>query len=451
MSVGTTSDAAGPATASSAYSPWPLIPEQDPFYAPPQDLGRHVPGAVLRTRRVELALFGIVPQRISAWQLLYRTCDLNGVPEVAVTTVLLPWGADPTVPRPLVSFQCAIDGVSSRCFPSYALRRGARALGAIPQLELPVIGAALARGWAVSVPDHGGMSGQFGVAREPGYRSLDGIRAALNFTPLGLGATTPVGLWGYSGGGLATAWAAELAAEYAPELAIVGAVAGSPVGDLASAFVRLNGTFLSGFATVCVAALRRAYPALDRVLVDELHPDFLGLLAQAESRTTFELIPRFAGKNIDRYSRTTFAELLARPEMRYVLDDIRPGVQAPTMPMLVIQGVNDELIAVADVDAHVERYVAAGATIRYLRDRLSLHLPLLYIGTPFTMNWLADRFEQRDTGPTGTDTVWSLAFGRREVVGHLRFARLFGRMLAALPITAPARPTASAAPRRSVA
>ncbi|MET8779602.1 lipase family protein [Nocardia sp. NPDC050713] len=451
MSVGIAEDAAAPVTELYPDPLRPLVPEQDPFYVAPPRLDRYSPGAILRTRRVELALFGVVPQRISAWQLLYRTCDLNNVPEVAVTTVLLPWRADPTAPRSLVSFQCAIDGVSSRCFPSYALRRGARALGAIPQLELPVIAGALARGWAVSVPDHGGMSGHFGVAREPGYRSLDGVRAALNFAPLGLSPSTPVGLWGYSGGGLATAWAAELAAEYAPELTIVGAVAGSPVGDPGSAFTRLNGTFLSGFATVCVAALRRAYPALDRLLLDEVNPEFLGLLAQAESRTTFELIPRFAGKNIDKYSRTTFEELLARPEMRYVLDDIRPGAQAPAMPMLVLQGVNDELIAVADVDAHVERYAAAGATIRYLRDRLSLHLPLLYIGTPFTMNWLADRFDQRDTGPTGTDTVWSVAFGRREALGHFRFAKLFGRMLASRPIVATGGPTSPPLPRRTVA
>ncbi|EUA41471.1 secretory lipase family protein [Mycobacterium xenopi 4042] len=52
---------------------------------------------------------------------------------------------------------------------------------------------------------------------------------------------------GYSGGGLATAWAAEVCADYAPELDIVGAVLGSPVGDLAHTFRRLNG----GCSLVC--------------------------------------------------------------------------------------------------------------------------------------------------------------------------------------------------------
>ncbi|MEV0248609.1 lipase family protein [Nocardia sp. NPDC050712] len=411
----------------------PPRPEHDDFYRPPPGFEHRAPGTVLRTREVQLALFGRVPLRASAWQLLYRTSDLHGGAEAAVTTVLLPAGAA-VCARPLVSFQCAIDGVSSRCFPSYALRRGARALGAIPQLELPVIAEALARGWAVSVPDHGGMGGHFGVAREPGYRALDAARAALGFAPLGLGPETRIGLWGYSGGGLATAWAAELAGDYAPELAIAGAVAGSPVGDPGAAFVRLNGSLLSGFSAVCVAALQRAYPELERLLRVHAKPEFHTLLADAATRTTLNLLPRLAGKNLDRYSRLGFTELLHRTEMRRVLDDIRPGAHAPTMPVLILQGVNDELIAVRDVDGHVDRYRAAGAEIHYLRDRLSLHLALLYLGTPVTMNWLADRFANKPLPPATTRTVWSVAWTPREVLGHLRCAVLLARILCGRPI-----------------
>ena len=36
----------------------------------------------------------------------------------------------------------------------------------------------------------------------------DGLRATLNFERFGLAADSKVGLWGYSGGGLASAWAA---------------------------------------------------------------------------------------------------------------------------------------------------------------------------------------------------------------------------------------------------
>ena len=105
------------------------------------------------------------------------------------------------------------------------------------------------------------------------------------------------------------------------------------------------------------------------------------------------------------------------------------------MPVLVIQGVNDELIAVQDVDRHVERYRRAGAHVHYVRDRLSMHLALLYLGTPLTMAWLADRFEGRTLPPSTTTTVWSLTWRGPDVLAHLRFAALFVRMLCSRPIS----------------
>ncbi|MFI5541019.1 lipase family protein [Nocardia sp. NPDC051900] len=424
----------------------PILPEDDPFYVPPPAVKRLRPGAIVRARAVRIGFFGLVSQRISAWQLLYRTCDLNGVPEVAVTTVLLPWGADPAEPRPLVSFQCAIDAVASKCLPSYSLRRGARAAGSIPQLELPLIASALARGWAVSVPDHGGTAGRFGVAREPGYRALDAVRAAHAFVPLGLDPTTPVALWGYSGGGLATAWAAEMAAEYAPELNIVGAVAGSPVGDPAAAFVRLNGTLFAGFAAVFTAGLRRGYPDLDRMLRAHLDARYLGWLAETETTATFPLLYRFARRDIDKHSDAGLAAMLEQDGLRRILDDIHPGGRAPAMPMLVLQGVHDEVIATADVDGHVARYVAAGVHVRYLRDRLSTHLLLQFLALPVMVDWLAGRFAGRELPAAGTQTRWSLAFAGPALRGHLRFAALLVRMWLGRPIRAP-RPPALSRPR----
>ncbi|GAB2534099.1 lipase family protein [Nocardia heshunensis] len=412
----------------------PLLPGLDPFYRSPIDPSSVAPGTILRSRPVRLGLLGSIPQRVKAWQLLYRSTDLNGNPEAAVTTVLLPWDADPSADRPLVSFQCAIDAVAPKCFPSYALQHRARALGAIPQIEFPLIAAALARGWAVSVPDHEGQGGHFGAAREPGYRALDGLRAALRFAPLGLHPRTRIGLWGYSGGGLATAWAAELAASYAPELDIAGAVAGSPVGDPAAAFVRLNGSPFAGFAMVFTAGLRRAYPHLDDAVRDIVSTEYLELLDRAESIATLPLLARYAGRNAHRHIRGGLGALLTRPAMRQVLDDIEPAGQAPAMPLLVVQGVNDEVIAVADVDAHVQRYRARGAHVRYLRDRLSTHLPLQFLATPVMVDWLADRLADRPLPPSEVRTVWSVAVSPRALAEHGHFIALLATMLSGRPI-----------------
>ena len=112
----------------------PVLPAKDPFHQPPPGFQHAEPGTVLRSRDVELGFLGFIPQRVRATQLLYRSTDRHGRPQAAVTTVLLPAGHE-RHPRHVVSYQCAIDALTSRCFSSYALRRGARAAGSLTQFE----------------------------------------------------------------------------------------------------------------------------------------------------------------------------------------------------------------------------------------------------------------------------------------------------------------------------
>lgn len=408
----------------------PRRPSDDPFYRAPAGFERRVPGEVLRSRPIDVALFGRISQRISAWQLLYRTADLNGVPQVGVTTVMMQQNnSKASGPRPLVSFQCAIDAISEACFPSYALQRGAKARGSVPQFEFIQMMHALARGWVVSVPDHEGVDGHWVAPREPGYRSLDAIRAALNFAPLGLSSSTPTGLWGYSGGGLATAWTAEMASDYAPELNIVGAVAGSPAGDPGLMFVRLNGSFFAGMVIAAAAALRKIYPDMDRVIREHATADGLALLAATENASTIGGVLRFAREDLDDYLDVPLAELLALPEIAGIFREIMPGNNAPTMPMFVLQSVHDQLVPVADIDALVQRYTTAGTHVEYVRDRLSEHLILAAIATPTMVDWLADRFDGLPLAPAGTRTVWSAVLNRRSGIGLVRLLGQMGKML----------------------
>ena len=134
----------------------PVLPSEDAFHTPPAGFQHAAPGTVLRSRDVELGFLGLVRQRVTATQLLYRTTDRHGEPQAGVTTVLVPAGHTRHHVRHVVSYQCAIYAVSSRCFPSYALLRGARAVGSLAQFEYLLMAAALAEGWVVSVPDHEG-------------------------------------------------------------------------------------------------------------------------------------------------------------------------------------------------------------------------------------------------------------------------------------------------------
>lgn len=393
-------------------------PDHDPFYEPSAGYQGLAPGTILRSREIAVAFMGRVPQQVRAWQLLYRTCDLNGVPEATVTTVLLPADADPAEPRPLVSYQCAIDALSDRCFPSYTLQRGARVFGAVPSFELLVIAGLVHKGWAVSVPDHEGRQGYFGAAREPGYRALDGVRAALAFAPLGLEPTTPVGVVGYSGGGMASAWTAEMAPEYAPELNIVGAALGAPVGDPGQTFIRLNGGRHAALPALVVAGLRHIYPGLGRLITEHANFDGMRKLKELEDLTTVQALARFRKNDFDDYIDVPLADLLATPEVLHVFEDLRMGHRIPTCPLLVVQGTHDQMIHVDDVDSMVERYLEGGATVSYVRDQTSEHVSLQPLATPLMFGFLADRFAGKPA-PSGVRTVRTVALSPRALTGYL--------------------------------
>ena len=402
----------------------PVLPDDDSFYHPPAGFEHAAPGTVLRSRDVELAFMGLIPQKFTATQLLYRSTDRNGLPEATVTTVLVPAERGPEKVCPVVSYQCAIDAVASRCFPSYALRRGAFAVGALPQFELLLITAALAEGWAVSVPDHEGSHGIWGAPYEPGYRVLDGVRAALGYERLSLSPSAPIGLWGYSGGGLASAWAAEVAADYAPELDIAGAVLGSPVGDLGHTFRRLNGSLFSGLPGMVVAALSDVYPELDRVIQQHATEEGRALLEAVKKMTTVGAVIRMAYKDLDSYVDCPLAEILDGPEVQFVFDDIKLGKQAPTPPVLIVQAVHDSIVSVDDIDELAENYRAAGAAVTYHRDMFSGHVLLHPMSAPMALRWLRDRFAGLPLSERKVRTTWPTLLNPSTYKGMVRLGMI---------------------------
>jgi hypothetical protein len=407
----------------------PVIPAEDPFYDPPPGFEHSRPGTVLRSRDVELAFLGLIPQQFTATQLLYRTTDLNGLPQATVTTVIVPTEPAANGPIPVVSYQCAIDAVAGRCFPSYALRRGAKALGALAQIEFFLVAAALAEGWAVSVPDHEGPSGMWGAPYEPGYHVLDGIRAALAYERLGLSHDAPVGLWGYSGGGLASAWAAEVSGSYAPELNIVGAVLGSPVADLGHAFRRLNGSFYSGLPAMVVAALSHIYPELDRVIQEHATDEGKAMLLRIEKMTTAHAVLRLIGMDMGKLIDQPLEQILQTPEVQHVFESIKLGTAVPTPPVLIVQAVHDRIVSVDDIDDLTHIYQSGGASVTYHRDMFSEHMLLHPMSAPMTLRWLADRFNGEPLDEHLVRTKWPTLLNPMTYVGMARLLKIAAKVV----------------------
>lgn len=384
----------------------PPPPQEDPFYQPPDGFADTAPGTVLRSREVQLAVLTVLPLKVESWQLLYRTTDLFGNADTTVTTVLLPAGAQRDPNRPLLSHQAFYDSSNPACGPSYVLRQGTGMAGVEGMhitTELQNIAGALQQGWAVSVPDHEGRQGHLAVAREPGYMVLDGIRAAQQFTPLGLHADSEVALWGFSGGGMATGWTVEMAPTYAPELNIVGAAMGAPTPDIRS-LVHLNGSGFSSLVGIGIASLANAYPRFGAAVRAHMTPEGQALMAKTRSQCLIRNAATNLFVDYERYLTLPIDEFLALPEVKETFDQTILGGNAPTTPLFVYQGVYDEAVPWFTTDKMVRQYCAAGASVTYKRDHASEHLTLPALGMYDAFTWLKERLNTDNPVSAGCST-----------------------------------------------
>ncbi len=244
----------GMAASVAAASSGPVIPVDDPFYSYSGALGGVAPGTVLRTRTVSIAENGSATP-ISATQILYRTTGELGQPTVTVTTVIRP---SLSLVTKIVAYQTAYDALGSECDPSYTLQGGNASYSTAQQEEQIILGYVNA-GDTVVVSDYEGEQLDWGAGHESGYNTLDGIRAAEH--ELGASAaSTPVGMVGYSGGSIATDFAAELAPTYAPELDLVGTAEGGVPADFFHNLNYINGSpSWSGVIPAVLVGLGRAY------------------------------------------------------------------------------------------------------------------------------------------------------------------------------------------------
>ena len=192
-------------------------PQDDPFYtySGSTPLESIAPGTVLATRSIPYHILGI-PTALKTTQLLYRSTSQTGKPTVNVTSVVQPLGQHDKTK--VISYQSAYDSLNRNDQPSHAIAGGLTFGGIVPNVELAVFGLFLTRGFSVVVPDTEGQRADFAAGPEYGMNTLDSIRAAFNSPAVGLPADARIALLGYSGGAIASEWAAELAPTYARDV-----------------------------------------------------------------------------------------------------------------------------------------------------------------------------------------------------------------------------------------
>lgn len=372
------------AAASDDGSGFPVSPGADPFYLPPSPIPHVAPGTILRSRPVTIRGLGL-PMPVRAWQVLYRSTDAQGRPNAVSGTVGVLDDGRPLTGRPLVAYNVGSHGLGPTCAPSYLLRQGV-------EEEEGLMAGAIGRGWAVMISDYEG-SGTPGPhtytsGLATGRAVLDGARAAQHVPELGLTTKSPVAIWGYSEGGLATTWAAELAPTYAPELDIVGAAAGGVPANLGNVAGRIDGGPLSGFLLAAAVGLDRAYPQmrLDKIL----NADGEAAVAAVSSMCQWQWAVAYANRRIAEF--TTVDDPLNLPRIRKILDENTLGRRNPGIPLYLYESTQDEFMPLEDVRGLVKTYCGYGLPVSYVEDSFSEHVSLAGQGAPAALAWLGGRF-----------------------------------------------------------
>lgn len=134
--------------------------------------------------------------------------------------------------------------------------------GAIANAEAVFLAPLLLQGYNLVIPDTEGQTADFAAGPEYAFTTLDSIRAATRSAETGMHSDTAIALMGYSGGAIATNWAAALAPGYAPEVngKLVGFAEGGLLVDPAHNLKYVDGSLVwSGVIPMAVIGVSRSF------------------------------------------------------------------------------------------------------------------------------------------------------------------------------------------------
>ncbi|MBY8884091.1 lipase family protein [Streptomyces sp. PTM05] len=404
-----------PATSAFAASPASAAPAaakasaSDPFYSydGSAPLASYQPGAVLKRRTLSYHIVGI-PTPLTAIQLLYRTTDAQGRPAANVTTVLRSLTGDGSK---AVSYQSFYDSLNPQDGPSRAIAGDLTLNGIIPNAENLFVVPLLAEGYNLVIPDTEGQSADFAAGPEYATNTLDSIRAATSdAASTGMDSATRVGLMGYSGGAIATSWAAALAPSYAPDVnrRLVGFAEGGLLVDAAHNLKYVDGSLVwSGVIPMAIIGVARSY-GID--LKQYMSSYGVQVYDKLENGGLLDALGHYPGLTWAKLAQPQYANPDSIPDFVKAVNAINLGSAAtPTIPGLIAEGdggvvegtfanpagigTGDGVMVAGDVRALTRQYCATGNhAIDYQQYDLLSHITTAAAWAPGALGWLNDRF-----------------------------------------------------------
>ena len=353
------------------------------FYDVPDPLPPGEPGTIIRSRR----LLG-APNGAKAWRVLYHSTDRAGN-DIAVSGVVVA----PDLPsrgheRTVVSWAHPTTGAEGkRCAPS---------TGIDPFILMEGLDELLRAGYVVAATDYSNMGAagpaSYLVGDTEGRNVLDAVRAAQHLDGADAGSNTL--LWGHSQGGQAALFAGQIQPTYAPELDLKGVAVAAPAGELGELLAAdigdVSGVTIGAYAFGAFQeAYRDEYPdlALTSVLTPEgaaAVPKMMPLCLLGQNKQLHAIATPLIGSFVakDPTSVEPWASFLA---------ENTPGAVQIDVPVLVTQGLKDQLVKPATTDSLVQRLCDAGDEVQYRRYADVDHGTVAYRTVPLLVPWLKAR------------------------------------------------------------
>jgi hypothetical protein len=400
------SGSAAPATAPATAPAAPAARETFHTYAGTKaQLARMPRGAVLKTRSFTYSVQG-VPVPVRVVQLLYRTTDQLGRPTYNATTVLKP--PAPLRPDKVVAYGSFYDSLNRFDGPSYAVNGGRSGGTGAVHAELALVAPFLLSGATVVMADTQGRTADFAAGTEYGRTTLDSLRAALRSPAAGIAADPDIALLGYSGGAIATGWAAALAPSYAPAIdeRIVGAAEGGVLVAPDNNLPYVSGSQV--WAGVAPMALVGAARAFEIDLRPYLSTRGLRLFRDLQDASIVEVLGAYPGLRFADLVKPRYRDPATIPAYVRAVNALNLGQRpSPTVPMFIGQGTGGEVegtpgdkpgigagdgvMIAGDVRTLARKYCAAGTRVRYQQYPLS-HFSTVALWLPEAISWVEARF-----------------------------------------------------------
>lgn len=359
--------------------------DDDAFFFPVKNINDYALGEIIEWREIKPTFTSATTK---VYQLKVRSNDANNNPIAVTSTLWLPkWQPNSEISKqPVLVNNVPINSLGTKCTPGYQY-----ANKFLYAEQPPITTYMLTKNYAVLVPDHEGPMMAYAHGTMAAHAILDSVRGLKNFSEVNL-SESPIAMLGYSGGAIATGWAAELQSTYAPELEFVGAIAGGTPADFNLLLNTMNNGLGTGLFKAAILGIARQNPDM----LEIANEPALNLAQSFFKDQCVELLAAAGIIALPIERLTTVEKPFESSQALAVLNPLRMGKTAPKMPVYLYHGasdifIGDEWIPEQGVKQLQKDWCKLGGNVAY-HPVAGEHVIAAITGIEGYAAWLADRF-----------------------------------------------------------